>query len=78
MPSKKHRGFGMSHDFIAASKGLLKKSLNLNIYSSKNIEATKDDENYEKKVQIKDLIFFMKRDSELKKSKVLYQTQLRL
>jgi hypothetical protein len=80
MPSKKHRGSGVAHDFIAASKGLLRKTLNLNIYRSKNIDASKDDENYEKyekRVQVKDLIFYMKRDPELKKSKVLYQTQVK-
>lgn len=36
-----------------------KKVLNLNIYSSREIEKTKYDENYQKRVEMKDLIFFM-------------------
>ena len=60
MPSKKHKV--NNFDFYAAAKGQIKKSLNLNIYRSKNLDSTKEDENYERRVQLKDLLFYMQKD----------------
>ena len=75
IPTKKHRGVGSIYDLY--SKGQAKKTLNLNIYKSKSLEVTKDDENYERRVQLKDLLFYMQRDPQLSKSKVFYQTQVK-
>ena len=49
-----------------------KKVLKLNIYSNKAVENTKDDDNYERRVQLKDLIFYMQRDPQMRKSQILY------
>jgi hypothetical protein len=50
------------------------KLLNLNIYQSKELLNTRDDENYERRVGLKELIFYMQKDPLLKKSKAYYQT----
>jgi hypothetical protein len=50
-----------------------KKLMYFNIYKSKDILKTKDDENYERRVGVKELLFYMQRDPLLKKSKVYYQ-----
>lgn len=54
-----------------------KKDLHLNIYSSRDLEKTKFDENYQKRVEVKELIFYMQRDPELRKSQAMYQTLMR-
>lgn len=51
-----------------------RKMLNLNIYRSKDILKTKEDENYERRIGMKELLFCMQRDPVLRKSKVYYQT----
>jgi len=45
-----------------------KKVLNLNIYSSREVEKTRYDENYQKRVEMKELIFYMQKDPILRKS----------
>ena len=62
IPSKKHtRGvFGVSYP--GGDRSIPKKYLNLNIYKSKNILLTKDDENYERRVGLKELCAYMQRD----------------
>lgn len=74
MPSKKHHMnvFGISYP--GGDRSHQKKFLNLNIYKSKNILKTKDDENYERRVGLKELIHYMQRDPIMNKSKVYYQT----
>lgn len=54
-----------------------KKVLNLNIYSSREIEKTKYDENYQKRVEMKELLFYMRRDPQLRKSQIIYQTMIK-
>ena len=73
MPPSKKAGSNKP-EMGPANKTFPKKSLNLNIYSTKNVEMTHDDENYERRVQMKDLIFYMQRDPQLKNSQILYQT----
>lgn len=46
--------------------------LNLNIYSSRDIERTKNDDNYQKRIDLKELIFYMERDPQFRKSQILY------
>ena len=77
IPTKKHnRGvFGIAYP--GGDRSHLKKYLNLNIYKSKNMMMTKDDDNYERRVGMKELIFYMQRDPLLKKSKACYQTLVR-
>ncbi|CDW83759.1 UNKNOWN [Stylonychia lemnae] len=54
-----------------------KKVLNLNIYSSREVEKTKLDDNYQKRVEMKELLFYMQKDPLLRKSQIMYQTMIK-
>ena len=68
--SKKQKTGGLFG--ISSSGGILgasgdrayahKKVLNLNIYKSKRIHDTKNDDNYERRVGMKELLFYMSKD----------------
>ena len=70
-----HHGHNKTMDLSMGAHRLQRpRKLNLNIYSSREIEKTKYDENYQKRVEMKELIFYMQKDPLLRKSEILYQT----
>lgn len=73
IPSKKSaRGvFGVAY---TGDRHTQRKVLNLNIYKSKNILLTKDDDYHGRRVGLKELLFYMQKDPLMKKTKVYYQS----
>ena len=51
-----------------------RKQLNLNVYQSRDVERTKHDENYQKRIEMRDLLFLLQRDPHLRRSPLAYQT----
>ena len=55
----------------------MKKHQTLNVFSAKDVERTREDENYTRNISLKDVIHYMQRDPMLSKSQILYQTLIK-